>query len=109
MPLPADLLNFRTERRSGSRRIAYGRLPGDFHNVIAFSNARLPAAGFSQHDGQIDPHDAEANSTGTGTGTQGRWTTGNSPDCPGTSEISLLVLPAGTAPSEERTDADKNH
>lgn len=92
IPLPDGLVITRTERRSGSRLIAYGRVPGDFHHTVAFFNTHLPAAGFTQHDGQLDPHDAEADFTSTTT--RGRWTTGTSADCPDTSEVTLLVLPA---------------
>lgn len=93
VPLPAGLVVTRTEHRSGDRLIAYGRAPGDFHAVVDFFNARLPTAGFTQKNGEIDPHDAESDFTGTRF--SGRWTTGSSADCPTASEVSVLVTATG--------------
>lgn len=95
VPLPPDLVVTRTERRSGDRLIAYGRVPGDFHRVVRFFNARLPAAGLPQRNGQLDPLDAESDFGGAAV--QGRWTTGFSPECAGASAVTVLVLPATAA------------
>jgi len=64
----------RTERRSGNLLIAYGRAPVDFH-VVAFFNAPLAKAGFSQ----LDRYDAESDFTGPAV--RGRWKTEVSTDC----------------------------
>lgn len=93
VPLPAGLLVTRTERRDGQRLIAYARVPGDFHGVVRFFNASLPAAGFTQSKGEIDPFDAESDFTGSRV--QGRWVAGLSPECDGSASVTVLVLPAG--------------
>jgi hypothetical protein len=95
LPLPPGLVVTRTERRSGDRLIAYGRVPGDFHRVVRFFNAHLPAAGLPQRNGQLDPLDAESDFAGTTV--RGRWTTGFSPECAGASAVTVLVLPAAAA------------
>ena len=95
IPLPTGLVVTRTERRSGGRLIAYGRVRGDFHAEVRSFNTRLPAAGFAQRKGQIDPHDAESNFVGRTV--RGRWTAGLSPECGGQSSVTVLVLPAGNA------------
>ena len=105
LPLPDGLVVDRTETRTGDRLIAYGRVPGDFHSVVDFFNARLPAAGFTQDNGEIDPRDAESDFSGSAT--RGRWTTGASNDCPGSAQVSVLVLPAGSDPGEDG-DKDKD-
>lgn len=95
VPLPAGYVVTRIERRSGDRLIAYGRVPGDFHEVVRFFNANLPAAGFPQRNGQLDPFDAESDFVGDRV--QGRWAVGLSPECDGETSLTVLVLPA-TAP-----------
>ena len=95
VPLPTGLVVTRTERRSGSRLIAYGRVRGDFHPVVQFFNARLPAAGFRQRNGEIDRHDAESDFIGRTV--RGRWTAGLSPECKDQSSVTLLIQPGGTA------------
>jgi hypothetical protein len=95
VPLPPEIVVTRTERRSGDRLIAYGRVPGDFHGVVRFFNARLPAAGLPQRNGQLDPLDAESDFGGATV--QGRWTTGFSPECAGASAVTVLVLPVAAA------------
>lgn len=92
MPLPPHLVVTRTERRSGARLIAYGRVPGDFHDVVDHFNARLPAAGLRQQNGQLDPLDAESDFVGLDL--QGRWRTGPSVLCRGQADVTVLVLPA---------------
>jgi len=79
VPLPPGLVVTRTERRSGNLLTAYGRAPGDFHTVVAFFNAPLAKAGFSQLNGQLDRYDAESDFTGPAV--RGRWKTDVSPDC----------------------------
>lgn len=92
VPLPPGLVVTRTERRSEDRLIAYARVPGDFHDVVRFFGASLPAAGFTQRNGQVDPFDAESDFVGERV--QGRWVTGLSPECDGSASVTLLVLPA---------------
>jgi len=94
VPLPDALLVTRTERRSDDRLIAYARVPGEFRSVVSFFNAQLPAAGFTQRNGQIDPFDAESDFVGAAV--QGRWAVGLSPECEGATSLTVLVLPAGT-------------
>ena len=91
VPLPPGLVVTRTERRSGARLIAYGRVPGDFHAVVSFFDARLPVAGFVQRDGQVDRFDAESDFAGRTA--SGRWTTGSSSECPHQARVTVLVLP----------------
>ncbi len=93
VPLPTGLVVTRTERRSGSRLIASGRVGDDLHTVVQFFNSRLPAAGFAQRNGEIDRYDAESDFVG-GT-VQGRWTVGRSPECKDQSSVTLLVQPRG--------------
>ena len=88
VPLPSGLVVTRTERRSGGRLIAYGRVRGDFHAVVRSFNSRLPAAGFAQKMGEIDPHDAESDFIGRTV--RGRWTAGLSPECEGQSSVTVL-------------------
>lgn len=92
VPLPPGFVVTRTERRAGNRLIAYGRAPGDFHDVVAFFNAHLPKAGFRQLNGQLDPFDAESDFTGPAS--DGRWTAGLSPDCADHANLTVLVTPA---------------
>ena len=91
MPLPTGLVVDRTDPRSGGRLIAYGRVRGDFHAVMQFFNARLPAAGFRQRNGEIDRHDAESDFIGRTV--RGRWTAGLSPKCKDQSSVTLIVQP----------------
>ncbi len=91
VPLPPGFIITRTERRSGARLIAYGRVPGNFHAVVSFFDARLPVAGFVQRNGQVDRFDAESDFAGRTAG--GRWTTGLSPECPHQAGVTVLVLP----------------
>jgi len=91
VPLPPGFVITRTERRSGARLIAYGRVPGDFHAVVSFFDARLPVAGFVQRSAQVDRFDAESDFAGRTAG--GRWTTGLSPECPHQAGVTVLVLP----------------
>lgn len=105
VPVPAGLVVTRTERRSGDRLIAYGRVTGDFHTVVAFFNRALPAAGFTQSNGQLDPRDSESDFAGAAH--SGRWTTGTSNDCPGTSDVTMLVTPPGGSAGAE-PDPDKS-
>ena len=91
VPLPTGGLVTRTERRSGDRLIASLRVPGDFHDVVRFFNARLPAAGYTQRGGQLDPFDAESDFVGARVA--GRWTAGLSAQCDGHSDVVVLVQP----------------
>ncbi len=94
VPLPAGFVVTTTEQRSGNRMIATGRVPGDFHGVVDFFTSALPRAGFSQKDSQVDPADAESDFGGKGR--QGRWTVRDAPDCPGQTQLSVLVGPEST-------------
>ena len=91
VPLPTGLVVTRTERRSGGRLIAYGRVGGDLHTVVQFFNSRLPTAGFTQRNGEIDRYDAESDFVGRTV--QGRWTVGRSPECQDQRSVTLLVQP----------------
>ena len=91
VPLPPRLVVTRTERRSGDRLIAYGRVPGDFHLLVRFFNDRLPKAGYLQSNGQLDPFDAESDFAGPTT--RGRWSAGLSRECEGQAGLTMLVLP----------------
>lgn len=95
VPLPTGLVITRTEQRSGGRLIAYGRVGDDLHTVVRFFNARLPAAGFVQRNGEIDRYDAESDFVGRAV--RGRWTAGRSPECIGQSSVTVLLQPGGTA------------
>ena len=95
VPLPTGLVITRTEQRSGGRVIAYGRVGDDLASVVRFFNARLPAAGFEQRNGEIDRYDAESDFVGRTV--RGRWTAGRSPECSGQSSVTLLLQPLGTA------------
>lgn len=99
VPMPPGYVVTRTERRSGDRLIVSARVPGDFHRVVTFFNAALPAAGMPQSNGQLDPFDSESDFAGRGV--QGRWTVGLSAQCDGASDLTMLVLPAPapTAPA----------
>lgn len=104
VPLPPGLVVTRTERRSGDRLIAHGRVPGDFHAVVTFFNSSLSAAGFTQTDGQVDPHDAESDFRGSTL--SGRWTTGTSGDCAGNSDVTVLTVAGAGSSADTDTDTD---
>lgn len=95
VPLPAGLVVTRTERRSGDRLIATTRVPGDWRELVRFFDAALPAAGYTQRNGQVDPFDAESDFVGPQV--QGRWAVGLSPECEGAASLTVLVLPAAGA------------
>lgn len=100
LPLPDHLVVTRVERRSGDRVIAYARVPGDFRTVVRFFTDHLPPAGITQRDTEVDPRDAE--STFTGSRVRGRWTVARSAECDGTSNLTVLVQPAGARPAGTR-------
>lgn len=95
LPLPPGLVVTYTQTGTGGRLITIARVPGDFHQAVNFWNARLPPAGYRPTDGQVDPHDAE--STFTGQAYQGHWAAAPSPDCPGTTKVTVLVQPTSAA------------
>lgn len=71
LPLPPRTTVVSCEERSGGRLVIDAVVPTSFRSVLAFFQARFPAAGFTLGDGEVEPLDAESDFTGHGY--FGRW------------------------------------
>jgi hypothetical protein len=93
LPVPDGAVVTSVEHRSGGRLVVATVVRGGFDAALAFMQQRLPKAGYTLKDGEVEEDDAESNFSSPTV--EGRWTLRKMPDCEG--GVYLTYLTAATS------------
>jgi hypothetical protein len=91
LPVPEHATVTSVEHRSGNRLVVNTVVHGGFRAALSFMQQRLPKAGYTPAEGEVEKYDAESNfSSAT---VAGRWTLRAVPGCPGGVYLTYLTSP----------------
>ncbi|MGW0211244.1 hypothetical protein ACWDZ8_37710 [Streptomyces sp. NPDC003233] len=89
LPVPEGAVVTSVEHRTGGRLIVATVVRSGFDATLAFLHKRLPEAGYTPKDGEVEEDDAESNFSTTTV--RGRWTLRKMPDCEGGVYLTYLT------------------
>lgn len=89
LPVPDGAVVTSVEHRSGGRLIVATVVRGGFDAALAFLQQRLPQAGYTLKEGEVEEDDAESNFSSPTV--EGRWTLRRMPDCAGGVYLTYLT------------------
>ncbi|MEV5148172.1 hypothetical protein [Streptomyces sp. NPDC052727] len=93
LPVPDGAVVTSVEHRSGGRLVVATVVRGGFDVALAFMQQRLPKAGYTLKEGEVEEDDAESDFSSPTV--EGRWTLRKMPDCEG--GVYLTYLTAATS------------
>ncbi|MGW4439206.1 hypothetical protein ACWELO_26195 [Streptomyces sp. NPDC004596] len=97
LPMPHGAIVTSVEHRTGGRLVVATVVRDGFDTTLAFLHKRLPEAGYTPEEGEVEEDDAESNfSSAT---VRGRWTLRKTSDCRG--GVYLTYLTSGRRKSDE--------
>jgi hypothetical protein len=79
LPVPEGAIVTSVEHRTGGRLIVDTVVRSGFHTTLAFLQQRLPKAGYTLKEGEVEEDDAESNFSSPAV--EGRWTLRRMPGC----------------------------
>jgi hypothetical protein len=89
LPVPEGTQVIAVEHRTGGRLVVSTVVRGGFKAALSFMRQRLPKAGYTLTDGEVEEDDAESYfSSAT---VKGRWTLRTVPGCPGGVYLTYLT------------------
>ncbi|MEV7687052.1 hypothetical protein ACFW1F_11120 [Streptomyces bungoensis] len=92
LPVPPNAIVTSVEHRTGGRLVVTTVVRGGFAPTLAFLHQRLPKAGYTPEEGEVEANDAESNfSSAT---VRGRWTLRKTSDCAGGVYLTYLTSAA---------------
>lgn len=89
LPVPEGAVVTSVEHRTDGRLIVATVVRSGFDATLAFLHKRLPKAGYTPKDGEVENDDAESNFSTTTV--RGRWTLRKMPDCEGGVYLTYLT------------------
>ncbi|MEU6575757.1 hypothetical protein [Streptomyces sp. NPDC046805] len=92
LPVPDGAVVTSVEHRSGDRLVVSTVVRGGFRAALSFLQHRLPKAGFTPKDGEVEEDDAESDFSSAAV--DGRWALRKMPDCKGGVYLTYLTSTA---------------
>ncbi|MDF3300659.1 hypothetical protein [Streptomyces tropicalis] len=89
LPVPDGAVVTSVEHRTGGRLVVATVVRGGFDTTLAFLHKRLPTAGYTPEQGEVEEDDAESNFSSTTV--RGRWTLRKMPHCEGGVYLTYLT------------------
>ena len=89
VPMPAGTVITSVETRTEGRIVVNGVIPTDVKAAGAFFEQQLPAAGFKITDSEAESNESEGSFEGNGI--KGRWRVRGMANCPGATDLALVV------------------
>ncbi|MES4889525.1 hypothetical protein [Streptomyces sp. NPDC096012] len=89
LPVPEGAIVTSVEHRTGGRLIVATVARSGFDATLALLHKRLPKAGYTPKDGEVEEDDAESNFSSPTV--RGRWTLRKMPDCEGGVYLTYLT------------------
>jgi hypothetical protein len=91
LPVPAGAVVTSVEHRTGDRLVIATVVRDGFEATLAFLQQRLPRAGYTLEEGEVEADDAESDFTSATV--EGRWTLRKMPDCESGVYLTYLTKP----------------
>jgi hypothetical protein len=92
LPVPEGAVVTSVEHRTGDRLIVSTVVRSGFEDTLAFLQKRLPKAGYTLKQGEVEEDDAESNFSSARV--DGRWALRKMPDCAGGVYLTYLTSAA---------------